>query len=80
MITDMDIRSVFASILERIKNPDLRDKVVKTWLLGCERGGWGSADELKNMPFTLLTKTHGVSFIQHTIAVTERGPEILTTV
>ncbi len=71
MITDKDIRSLFASVLERIQNPDLREKVVKTWLLACERGGWGGVDELKNMPFTLLTKTHGVSFIQHTLAVTE---------
>ena len=71
MITDKDIRSLFASVLERIQNPDLREKVVKTWLLACERGGWANVDELKNMPFTLLTKTHGVSFIQHTLAVTE---------
>ena len=71
MITDKDIRSLFASVLERIRSPDLREKVVKTWLLACERGGWTSVDELKNMPFTLLTKTHGVSFIQHTLAVTE---------
>jgi putative nucleotidyltransferase with HDIG domain len=39
--------------------------------MGCERGGWNSLDELSNMPFTLLTETHGVSFIDHTIAVTE---------
>jgi HD superfamily phosphohydrolase YqeK len=71
MIVDKDIRSLFGSVLERITNNDLRDKVVKTWLLGCERGGWTSTDELTKMPFTLLTKTHGVNFIQHTLAVTE---------
>ncbi len=71
MIADTDIQKLFASVLERIGNKDLRGKVVKTWVLGCERGGWTSVDELKNMPFTLLTKTHGVNFIQHTIAVTE---------
>jgi HD superfamily phosphohydrolase YqeK len=71
MITDKDIRLLFTSVLERIQDPDLREKVVKTWLLACERGGWTGVDELKNMPFTLLTKTHGVSFIQHTLAVTE---------
>ena len=71
MLTDKDIRSLFSSVLERIANKDLRDKVVKTWLLAAERGGWNSVDELQAMPFTLLTKTHGINFIQHTIAVTE---------
>lgn len=71
MITDHDIQTLFSSVLERISNKDLRDKVVKTWTLGCQRGGWNSVDELRNMPFTLLTKTHGVNFIQHTLAVTE---------
>lgn len=71
MITDKDIRTLFGSVLERIGNGALRDQVVKTWVLGCQRGGWHSVDELRNMPFTLLTKTHGVNFIQHTLAVTE---------
>lgn len=71
MISDKHIQTLFSSVLERISNKDLRDKVVKTWTLGCQRGGWNSVDELRNMPFTLLTKTHGVNFIQHTLAVTE---------
>jgi len=71
MISDKDIQPLFGSVLERISNKDLRDKVVKTWTLGCQRGGWNSVDELRNMPFTLLTKTDGVNFIQHTLAVTE---------
>ena len=71
MITETDIRKVFGSILERITNTDLRDKVVKTWVLACQRGGWGSVDDISAMPFTLLTKTHGINFLQHTIAVTE---------
>jgi putative nucleotidyltransferase with HDIG domain len=71
MVTDRDIRALFGSILERIQDADLREKVVRTWVLGCQRGGWTSVDELRNMPFTLLTKTHGISFIEHTIAVAE---------
>jgi HD superfamily phosphohydrolase YqeK len=71
MITDNDIQKTFGSILERITSKDLREKVVKTWVLACHRGGWESVDEIKEMPFTLLTKTHGINFIQHTIAVTE---------
>jgi len=71
MITDSDIQKLFGSILERIANKDLRQKVVKVWLLACERGGWTSVDQLKNMPFTLLTNTHGINFIEHMLAVTE---------
>jgi putative nucleotidyltransferase with HDIG domain len=71
MIADKDIRNLFGSVLERIASKDLRDKVVKTWLLACERGDWTSLDELTKMPFTLLTNCHGVNFIQHTLAVTE---------
>ena len=71
MITDRDIKSVFGSILERIKDAELREKVVKAWVLACERGGWKSLDDLRAMPFTLLTNTRGVNFIEHTIAVTE---------
>jgi putative nucleotidyltransferase with HDIG domain len=71
MITDRDIQSVFGSILERIQDTELRAKTVKAWVLACERGGWKSVDELRAMPFTLLTDTRGVNFIEHTIAVTE---------
>lgn len=71
MITDRDIRALFGSVLERIGDAGLREQVVKTWTLACQRGNWQSVEELKNMPFTLLTKTHGVNFIEHTLAVTE---------
>ena len=71
MITDRDIKSVFGSILERIGNTELREKVVKAYVLACERGGWKSLDDLRAMPFTLLTNTRGLNFIEHTIAVTE---------
>jgi putative nucleotidyltransferase with HDIG domain len=71
MITEKDIQSVFGPILERIRDADLRAKTVKAWVLACQRGGWKSLDELRAMPFTLLTNTRGVNFIEHTIAVTE---------
>jgi len=71
MITEKDIQSVFGSILERIQDTELRAKTVKAWVLACERGGWKTIDELRAMPFTLLTDTRGVNFIEHTIAVTE---------
>ena len=71
MITESDIRGFFQSVLGRIGNAELRDKVVKTWVMACERGGGTSVDELQKMPVTLLANCHGVNFIQHTIAVTE---------
>ncbi len=71
MITREDIYSLFGPQLDRIRDVVLRDKVVDTWLAGCEQGGWDSIDQLMDMPFTLLTDCRGVSFVEHCIAVTE---------
>jgi putative nucleotidyltransferase with HDIG domain len=71
MITAKDIEARFARQLERIRNPDLREKTVAVWVEGCRRGGWDTVEELDGMPFTLLTETRGVSLVEHTIAVTE---------
>lgn len=71
MISEADIEALFASILGRIEDQELRAKVVKAWGMACERGGWETVDELKAMPFTLLTNTRGLNFIEHTVAVTE---------
>jgi putative nucleotidyltransferase with HDIG domain len=71
MIRARDIERLFAGQLAGIKEEKLRRQVVDTWLLGCQEGGWTSVEELRKMPFTLLTDTKGVSFIEHTIAVTE---------
>ncbi len=71
MIRAEDIEKLFDKQLARIKNPELRAGVVKAWVMGCERGGYGSVDELRKMPFTLLTDCHGVSFVEHTLAVTD---------
>ena len=71
MIGEQDIGELFQDQLDKIGDQGLREKVVRTWVLGCQRGKWDSIAELKKMPFTLLTETHGVDFISHTIAVTE---------
>lgn len=71
MISKKDIEELFSVQLLKISDESVRDKVVEAWVIGCKRGGWKSADDLKKMPFTLLTETHGVNFIEHTIAVTE---------
>jgi putative nucleotidyltransferase with HDIG domain len=71
MINGKDIESLFGKQLRRIEDPTLRTKVIKTFVLACERGGWGSVEELKRVPFTLLTDPLGINFVEHTIAVTE---------
>lgn len=71
MITPQELEALFQQQLSKISNAGLRAKVVEVWTEGARRGGWTSVDQLKSMPFTLLTNARGVNFIEHTIAVTE---------
>jgi putative nucleotidyltransferase with HDIG domain len=71
MITEADIEELFRAQLGKIEDAELRAKVVRTWVLGCERGGWDTVGRLKAMPFTLLVDCANVNFIEHTVAVTE---------
>jgi putative nucleotidyltransferase with HDIG domain len=71
MISVYDIEAFFEPQLDRIQDSDLRQKVIDIWVLACEKGGWDNSDQLANMPFTLLTKTHGINFIEHTKVVTD---------
>lgn len=71
MIGGKDIEKVFSAQLGRIKDAGLRAKVVDVFVLACERGKWKSVEELRRLPFTLLTEACGVGFIEHTVAVTE---------
>ncbi len=64
------IEEFFAVQLAKISDNDLRQKVVNVWVNAAEDGGW-TVEQLIQIPFTLLTETHGVNLIQHTIAVTE---------
>ncbi|MFC2078462.1 HD domain-containing protein [Candidatus Bipolaricaulota bacterium] len=54
--------------IEWIKDADLREKVVATWIDGLERGGW-TPDDVARMPFTLAKKV-SASFAQHVRSVT----------
>ncbi len=71
MITKQDIESLFRHQLDRISDPEVREKTVQAWVIGCQRGGWDNLEAMKAMPFTLLTNSRGVTFVEHTIAVTE---------
>ncbi|MCR4405145.1 MAG: HD domain-containing protein [Candidatus Acetothermia bacterium] len=54
--------------LKEIREPKLREGVLRAWELALERGGWQAA-ELEQIPFTLLTPTK-VSLVEHTRRVT----------
>jgi|GEM_PF-45766 len=71
MITEKDITTLWGTYLNQIQDGDLRDKVVKTWIEGCRQGGWTNLAQLQKMPFTLATDHQGISFIEHTRAVTQ---------
>lgn len=64
------IESFFSDQLEKIGDPELREKVVDVWVNAAVQGGW-TPEEIEGIPFTLLTETHGVNLLQHTVAVTE---------
>jgi putative nucleotidyltransferase with HDIG domain len=71
VVTAKDIEGLFHDQLSSIENEDTRKQTVATWVEAAKLGGWQSVADLKAMPFTLLTETHGISLIEHTIAVTE---------
>lgn len=71
MITFEEIERLFEPQLKRIEDKNLRTQVVEVWVQAAKEGGWGSIEELLNMPFTLLTDTKGINIVEHTIAVTE---------
>ena len=71
MINKEDTEKLFAGQLSKMKDQEPKDKVVEIWTDACNQGKWESYDELQQVPFTLLTDTKGISFLEHTIAVTE---------
>ena len=71
MITRDQIQATLSELLDLIGDKDLAQKVLDTWMLGIEKGGWKSMDQLAGAPFTLVTETKGIGLIEHTIAVTK---------
>ncbi len=61
--------------IQLIENIDLRDGVVKAWLLAAEKGHWQKLDDV---PFTLLTETTQ-TLIMHTRVVTNMALAIANT-
>jgi len=71
VVTAKNIEELFHDQLSSIESEDTRKQTVATWVEAAKQGGWKSVEDIKTMPFTLLTKTHGISLVEHTIAVTE---------
>ena len=69
-ITAEHVHTLFGDLLDRIESDDLRGRTVACWVDACARGGWTRLEQLQDMPFSLLTDCRGVSFPEHTAAVT----------
>jgi len=66
MVEKQDIELYFSKELQWIKDGDLKDKVVKTWLEAAKLGKW---DDIDDAPFTLLIENSG-RLTDHTKRVT----------
>ena len=71
MITREDIEGLFSQQLKEIQSAELRAKVVEAWVEACRLGNKQSVEELMAMPFSLLVDCRGLSFVEHTQAVTD---------
>jgi putative nucleotidyltransferase with HDIG domain len=71
MIRTQDIEAEFSAQLERISDLSIREKVIETWCKASQEGGWKSIEELRELPFTVVTDPQGISLLQHTKAATE---------
>jgi hypothetical protein len=71
MIRTQDIEAEFESQLKRISDPSIREKVVETWYKASQGGGWKNIEELRELPFTVVTDARGISLLQHTKTATE---------
>jgi len=73
------IEILFGQQLEKIKDLNLRKKVIEIWVNAAKKAGW-KPHELEKIPFTLLTQTKGINLIEHTIAVTEGALGLATAI
>ncbi len=73
------IEILFGQQLEKIKDLNLRAKVIEIWVSTAKKVGW-QPHELEKIPFTLLTQTKGINLIEHTIAVTEGALGLATAI
>lgn len=72
MISKNNIKQIFSRELQWIKNNNLKEKVVNTWLEAAKRGKWESLDKI---PFTLLIENSG-KLTDHTKRITNLAKAI----
>lgn len=65
-----EIEKTFKIWLEKIKDEKIKESVIKTYILAIKKSKFKDFDEVKKMPFTILTDSKGISFIEHTLTVT----------
>jgi putative nucleotidyltransferase with HDIG domain len=69
-MTRAEINELLLPWIGRIRDEELRDKVITCWETALQRSGYRTLADLEQMPFTLLTDTRGLNFVEHTLAVT----------
>ncbi len=69
-----DILKILPEI-RKIKNKELREKVIQTWEEGIKLGGWKITD-LKKIPFSLLLPDTKINLVEHTRAVTNTSLKV----
>lgn len=65
-----EIEKTFKDWLLKIKDEKLREVVVTTYELALRKSKFKKVEALKTMPFSILTDCKGISFLDHTLAVT----------
>ncbi len=58
-----------------IKNSELKDKTINTWIKAIKENGWSEQD-INEIPFTLLIENTKISIIEHTRGVTNTALKI----
>ena len=69
-MTRAEINELLLPWIGRIQDEELREKVITCWDKALQRSGYRTLADLEKMPFTLLTDTRGLNFVEHTLAVT----------
>jgi len=69
-MTRGEINELLLPWIGRIQDEELREQVIACWDKAIQRSGYRTLADLEKMPFTLLTDTRGLNFVEHTLAVT----------
>ncbi len=65
-----EIEKIFKEWLMKIESKKLKESVIKTYEIAIKRSKFRGIEEVVKMPFSILTDCRGITFIDHTLAVT----------